>query len=166
MARGTGPHNHINWTKKRKINQNTMTEQATLHRVMYRSIGNKLTQSVLRIVYGVDGETYTHDLLNNGWNVKTPSLQFMAYIDKRPSDFGESCSIEIEKDISIPVVEFVDGFLLHNDVLEEGGNKLMNKTWFTGEGDIAGKPESPHTVGNPDPGTGNRGGIEITSEGQ
>jgi hypothetical protein len=102
-----------------------MTKKATLKRCYYRSEGQMLTKNKFVVVFAVNGEEYSISLPNNAWSYMTPPLQFMAYIDTKPSDF-KGTSFTPDNDIELPVVWNNDKeqWFLHTQVFQEGQQKL------------------------------------------
>lgn len=137
------------------MNQKT----GSLENCHYRSTGQMLTNDVLRVVYRVDDEVYTHDLPNKKWSKQTPALQFISFIDSKPTEFSDDR--KIEKEIEFPVTKVNDEWLIHAQTLSQGMVKLELDDWFSEEGTVY---ESESVIGggsSADPGTGNQGGVEI-----
>lgn len=143
----------------------TMTEEATLIRAYYRSVGPKLTVDALNIDFEVDGEVYTHQLPNKNWSYQTPALMFMGYAELQPTDFDDS-EYEFESE-TVQVVwnNQEDQYMIAQPVLFAGIQKLKEAKWFSQEGTVWNNDGSQAVGGlNVEPGTGNRAGVPIDGE--
>lgn len=93
---------------------------------MEGGIGGK---DVLRVEFeDQNGETQSHDIPNGGFNVGNPTLQFLAFLDVRPSEMNGT-SIDLSGYTAPLVRTGRNEYQLANDVLEIGESKLRDKPW-------------------------------------
>lgn len=137
------------------------TKTAELKKCRYRSIGPNLIVSVLEVEFELDGEIYTHQLPNQGWDYQNPALQFMGYVGIQPS-MVEGTSIELEGQVEVSYNENRGPWLITQQTLVEGLEKLSEASWFSDEGDVWDGGKSMAFGGmSVDPSTGNRAAVEI-----
>jgi hypothetical protein len=140
--------------------------QGSVQKLQYRSVGPRLASDVLRIHIRSHMDTYEAvDLPNNGWNVHNPALQFIALQGWRPSDFSERGVLEPDFTM-VPLAPVEDGWGLSQIALKGGEQALREAKWFGGASpsDDEERDAAPTGGGSPDPGTGNRGGVEDASD--
>lgn len=119
-------------------------------------------------IRGPDGEMHEHPLQNPEWMIHNVTLQFMAVNGFKPTDIdGTSMNVE-DWQWLVPVSPDGDGgYLLAQHVLEGGVKALQDAEWFASsdDSDDADSDDSgPNGGGGPDPGTGNRAGVNHDEE--
>jgi hypothetical protein len=126
------------------------------------------TMPVLRVYIRTPMRTVEHhDLPNGNYVVQNPALQFLALHGYKPSDIdGTHMNIEADK-VILPIAPMPadDSWGLAQDAMSGGEQALREAEWFDG-GDIGDAEQTPQhgAGGSPDPGTGNRGGVEEPSD--
>lgn len=104
---------------------------------------------------------------NPQYMVHNQSLQFMAVYDIKPSDIdGTYMNVE-DWMWTVPLGKTPDGgWGLAAHIFEGAASTLQSKDWFDAADDSDGDGKSQATGGgSPDPGTGNRGGVDHDAEG-
>lgn len=141
--------------------------------LQYRHIapqpGGHPTMPVLRVHFRApDAEHYHHDLPNGNWALTNASLQFMALWGYQPSELGGTMHDATADKTLIPVTPTGNGgYAIAQTAMQGGQEALREAEWFDPE--VAGVQGEEPTHGptggpGPDPGTGNRGGVEDPSE--
>lgn len=140
------------------------TKQGKIERMYYRSAGPRLTVDSMNVEFECEGKIYTHQLPNDGWGYDVPALQMMGYCGISPRDFNNGF-LNIEKDIYISCVIEEDKGFVTNNVLKQGAKQLQQSEWFDPKGTVwNGQGNSAIGGGSADPGTGNRGGVDMEVE--
>lgn len=152
-----------------------MTMDQPLGRVValqFRNIatqpGAHPTMPVLRVYIRTPMRTVEHhDLPSGNYVVQNAALQFLALHDYKPSDI-EGTHMNIEDDtLVLPIAPMPreDSWGLAQDAMSGGEQALREAEWFDGVDIEDGEQTPQHGAGGgPDPGTGNRGGVEEPSE--
>lgn len=143
-----------------------------IQKLVYRDPMPKMAQSTseLRAYFrDPDGGISQYPIDNNrGWGVNNFALQFMALYDLRPTLF-ENGEYEFGDDEpnTVPVLK-QDGEWIFTQAAFTGGETLLqNAWWFAPEGEEGSTDEAssaPNGGAGPDPGTGNRGGVDHEEE--
>lgn len=136
-----------------------------------RQPGAHPTVPVLRVhIRTHTGKMVHHDLPNGNYTVQNAALQFMALHGYRPSEIEGRTEtyVNVEDDkLVIPIAPMPpDSWGLAQDAMSGAEKALREAEWFDGA-DIEDGDETPQQAaggGSPDPGTGNRGGVEEPSE--
>lgn len=144
------------------------------------------TVPILRVHLRVpDGSYHHHDLMNGDWLINNDALQFLALWGHKPSDIGgDSSPSSDEGSVSdsvpspsredstmrdclpdktcVPIAPTGGGeWALAQTAMEGGQDALRNADWFNGDDSTKGGDDGGMGGGgSPDPGTGNRGGVE------
>lgn len=140
-------------------------KNAELIRCYYSSFGPKLTQDILNVEFEVEGETYTHELPNKGWSLKTTALQFMGYTGIQPTDFEHGSYLFGEGEY-IDVLKNDGEYYLPKKLMVMGATQLDQSDWFNPEGDVYNTDGSRGVGGfSVDPSTGNRGAVDVEEMG-
>lgn len=140
-----------------------MSKKGKLLQCYYLSTGQMLTQNQFFISFTVNGGEYSISVPNNGWSYRTPALQFMGYIEKKPTDF-DGWSFRPEEDIELPVVwnEEKEQWFLQNRIFQEGQKKLKEVEWFNPSGTVWDGGTTKGFGGmSVDPNSGNKSEVEI-----
>lgn len=136
--------------------------------LQYRSIGPRLNGAVVRVHIRTHMDTMDHhDLPNPAWMIHNPTLQFMAVYGLQPSAVDGTYQNVEDEQILVPIIPRGDGWAIAGQALAEGKQALEQADWFDGADDSDdgdGSGGAPHGGGSPDPGTGNRGGVEGPSD--
>lgn len=89
--------------------------------------GNGIPALVIEFEY--DGELYTHGITNASFSVKNPALKFLAFLGVKPSDFGDSQSLEVD-DVRVPLARSgKKDYLINKEALEIGEERLKDTVW-------------------------------------
>lgn len=133
----------------------------------YTDDGRVGSIDVMRIhVRASDGRTYSHDLQNGGWQRSNEALQFLAKWGYRPSDFPEDGAfLGTEADqVLVPITVAADGsYTLAQLAMNGARAALEDAEWFSPSDDEdadSDRSDAPDAPPGPDPGTGNRGGVD------
>lgn len=136
--------------------------------LQYRSVGQMLTGSVLRVHIRTHMDTYEYtDLPNTHWRLENPALQFLALQGYRPSDLDGTMHDAKPEQILLPIApDPPDSWGLGANALEGGKEALEEAEWFDGGSmsDGANPDSAPPGGAEPDPGTGNRAGVDIEQD--
>jgi hypothetical protein len=133
------------------------------------------TMPVLRVhLRAPDGDYYHHDLPNGDWQLNNESLQFLALWGYKPSDIGshnDTMRDCIPDTTCVPIAPTGNAWDdtdwgLAETAMEGGQDALREADWFDADDSTKGGDDSNQSGGGggPDPGTGNRGGVEEPSE--
>jgi hypothetical protein len=141
---------------------------ALQYRNVARQPGAHPTVPVLRVYLRTHtDEIEHHDLLNGGYTVQNAALQFMALYDFRPSELSTYTNVE-DAQLLVPIAPMPQdaSWGLARTALLGGEQALTEAEWFEGvDTDPDDESDSaPAGDGSPDPGTGNRGGVEEPSD--
>lgn len=142
-----------------------MADQKKAHfqKCYYRSMGPQLTVDALFVDYLVNGDGYSISLPNNGWSLATPALQFIGYIEAKPSDFDGSV-FRSNRKIKLPVVwdNEKEMWFLTQRVLMGGKQNLQEAHWFNPNGTVWNGSGNQGVGGMSfEPGSGNKSEVEI-----
>jgi len=131
-----------------------------LQRIYYRAIGQQMMTDTLSVDFEVDGQTFTHQIPNKGWWYQNPSLQFLGYVDLKPTDI-DGTQYVFEDEIMCPVVNGQRGYQLAERPFNVGRYFLEESDWFNPQGTVWNSGEN-HAFGglNVDPSTGNRAAVD------
>lgn len=135
----------------------------------YTDDGRAGSFDVLRLhLRGPDGEMYEHDLPNRGWNETNAALQFMAKWQYQPTSLDHTLT-NVEDDHVLMPLAYTDGeYKLAQAAMSGAQRALRNAEWFDPDlGNYADESgaQKPHAPPGPEPGSGNRAGVEEPSEG-
>lgn len=134
------------------------------------------TVPVLRVHLRVpDGSYHHHDLMNGGWLINNEALQFLALWGYKPSDIGGDDSTMrdcLPDKTCVPIAPVNNQWDddaewgLAQSAMEGGQDALRDADWFDGDDSTKGGDDNDQSGGGggPDPGTGNRGGVEEPSD--
>lgn len=139
-------------------------------RLRYRDVQPKVAAdtSVLEVdIRTHEDEIISQPLDNPQWMVHNQALQFMAVYDIKPTDIdGTSMDVE-DWQWLVPLGTDGDGgWGLAAHIFEDAASTLRSKDWFDAGDDTKDDDNGPgpHGGGGPDPGTGNRGGVDHDAE--
>jgi len=141
-------------------------ETAHVVRLRYRDMQPKYKVDANALIVefrALDGEIYQHELPNDKWLVQCPALQFMAVNGFKPSDIkGTSMNVE-DWNLIIPVVSEGGEYGLAASIFANGESALRRADWFSADDSTKDDDGSggPSAGGSPDPGTGNRGAVDM-----
>jgi hypothetical protein len=141
---------------------------ALQYRNVARQPGGHPTVPVLRVYLRTHtDEIEHHDLLNGSYTAQNAALQFMALHGFRPSELDSYTNVEDDQ-LLVPIAPMpeAESWGLARTALAGGEQALTDAEWFEGldtDGDDE-SPSAPAGGGSPDPGTGNRGGVEDPSD--
>lgn len=144
-------------------------QEPTLGRIVridYRSVGPQLQVDAMVVHLRThEGDIVEHELPNPRWDTGNIALQFLALNDLRPSDF-DGTHLRPEQPIVVPITRHDDTWLMSEAAFIGGERALKSAEWFNGVHivDEAETVTAPAGGDSPDPGTGNRGGVEEPSE--
>lgn len=134
----------------------------------YTDDGREGQVDVLRVHLRVpDGSEHYQDLPNGEWSLDNTALGFLALWGYRPSDIGghDEAMRDAEPDLTcVPVAPTPDGWGLAQTALEGARDALESAEWFdpdTSPSDGNKRAHAPPGGAEPDPGTGNKAGVEI-----
>lgn len=106
-------------------------------------------------------------LSNRVWAYNCPFLQFCALYSIKPSDYDGTSLTLSDESMYVPVIVSQTGERADVETMLDGGQQaLKDAEWFDPDVDTQPLDESQSGVfggGSPDPGTGNRGGVEEPS---
>lgn len=144
--------------------------------LQYRNIavqpGGHPTMPVLRVHLHTHEDAHDHhDLPNGDWGVQNAALQFMAKWGWQPSALDGTMARVRDDQVLVPIApsgENMPGdWGLSQSALHGAQEALENAEWFDPDPGVDGD-SAPHSAahggGGPDPGTGNRGGVDHESE--
>ena len=138
----------------------------------YTGDGRVGSIDVLRIHFRApDADYYQFDLQNGDWQLSNKALQFLANWNYRPSQIGgrdETMRNCHDDKVLIPLAVMDDGtYGLSENAMQGARKALENAEWFASDTEKESSDDGPDAAGGgggPDPGTGNRGGVEEPSE--
>lgn len=126
----------------------------------YRSIGQGMMNDVLSVDFEVNGINCIHHIPNKGWAYENPSLQFLGYLEIRPTDIERTRYIP-EDIVMCPVVKNQNEYFLSKKAFDVGKYFLKESEWFDPSGTIWDSGENKAFGGmNVEPGTGNRAAVD------
>jgi hypothetical protein len=148
---------------------------AYLHGIQYREAavyldgGRATSTDVIRVHFRThEGEMDQFDFPNGSWDLGNSGLQFMALYGYQPTDLPEDGALldTSDDDVLVPIAPdpYDGGWGLAQNAMSGGREALEEAEWFDPEveiestGDAHSAPQAPP---GPDPGTGNRGGVEM-----
>jgi hypothetical protein len=138
--------------------------------------GGHPTTPVLRVHLRVpDGSYHHHDLVNGDWALNNEALQFLALHGYRPSNIGGADSTIrncMDDNLVIPVAPtdhawHDQSWGIARTAMQGGQEALQEAEWFDATDGTRDDEESADAAvsgSEPDPGTGNRGGVEEPSD--
>jgi hypothetical protein len=137
-------------------------------KLSYRDAQPKLAQdtSVFDVhFHAPDGEYYCQTLLNTGWNVGNPTLQFMVINNMKPSDI-DGVATGVEDRHWIAQLAVVGGeFQLHEMELNGGREALENAEWFSPHDDEESNSGQSQPIGDgSDDDGGGQVGVKLADE--
>ena len=134
-----------------------------LQRIYYCSIGQQMMDTV-SVDFEVNGQTFTHQIPNEGWGYENPSLQFLGYAELKPTDI-DGTQYVFEDVIMCPVVNNKRGYQLAQKPFKVGRYLLEESDWFNPQGTVWNSGENQAFGGmNVEPGTGNRAAVDGDEE--
>lgn len=140
--------------------------KADLNRAYYRSVGQNLMIDALCVEFEVDGEIYTHQLPNVGWGYETPSLAFLGFTERQPTDAEDGVFHFDGETVPVAKNEQSGSYNLQQKVLIAGAKKLEEADWFDPDGEVwnSGGQSAVVAGAGPDPRAGNRAGVPVDGE--
>lgn len=143
-----------------------LMKQGNLKKLIYKAQGQQLQQDIIEAIVEVDGENYTHPVVNTGWGYNVASLQLLGYLGVKPSDF-EGGSVSVEYPVPVFWNKDRETYLIKNEIFVQGVTALSEAEWFNDEGEVwnAGNIQAFGGM-NVEPGTGNQGAVEIKADGE
>lgn len=115
-----------------------------------------------------DGSEHEFDLASNHWHTSNTALQFMALYGYQPTELDGTLHDAYDDQVVFPIAPTPEegGWGLAQVALEGGEEALEDAEWFEPSvgADGSDRPSAPSGAGGPDPGTGNRGGVEEPSD--
>lgn len=162
-------------SKKSAEDTNMNQPMGYLHGIQYRDAavylddGRATSMDVIRVHFNThEGEMDYFDFPNGAWDVGNGGLQFMALYGYRPSDFAHDSAFLDTSDDGVLVPLAPDpregGWGLAQTAMSDGREALEEAEWFDPEVEIEPADDAqsaPQAPPGPDPGTGNRGGVDM-----
>lgn len=114
-----------------------------------------------------DGEIYTQQLANGTYEHDNQALQLMALNEFQPTDISRSTNTSDWGWYIQLAPDHDGGYAMAESELQGGVQALKDAEWFAPQplNEQRERPTGgPHGGGGPDPGTGNRGGVDHEEE--